>query len=516
MLGLTAHALLHYWYFKPTLRLKITRIKEDAVTMDYQQLPKITVVFLGFPSSSNPSAAGPEPARIVVSDLPPSNPARPITLFDIIAKLKRDHFFNDPCIDMSRAIVYRGPPDFFQMTPSSPVGLLGNGDFLLVVCSNSPNLQTSQSTALVLSQHAHRLQPAAIQNRAIVSANLSPWDQHVRFASSPPPQTYPSFEDTYLRILIPILPQCIPVLLAPLHINTLQSHLPKLPTVAFGICFPIHHLLNIRSLRNYNHKGRGLSLPLLKIMVVTDTLKARLFKPTLTAIKPPSLLRLSVQSRHQLDGTSLPTDLLRICQRLKLLKTTKNECSMYFIITFTKMRRSQKMAMGQARKALKRGEAILMMISRRRGVLKSIREGGIIILKRLVPRNPSVLGRTRMSKGRGFTATTITGMAETAEVVRKEMTDMTGNMEAAVETDVRPKMNTNFIIPKSRYRVSRKGLEIQRRRRVGKMIHLIRLRLEEEQRDKTRKLKVRNIERREAHLVTRKITIESLTHRPLK
>ncbi|KAI8844155.1 hypothetical protein BC829DRAFT_286919 [Chytridium lagenaria] len=151
----------------------------------YQQIPKITVVFLGFPSSANVSA-GAGPARTVVTELPATDPRAPRApvMLDIIAKLKREHFANDHSIDLSRASVYRGPPDFSQIRPSSPLGMLSNGDFLLVVCSSLPkNLQTPNSAgtisqaARIPTQPPPRIQTRSLDTEPQYMDAISPWDQ---------------------------------------------------------------------------------------------------------------------------------------------------------------------------------------------------------------------------------------------------------------------------------------------------------------------------------------------------
>ncbi|KAJ3209263.1 hypothetical protein HDU67_006298 [Dinochytrium kinnereticum] len=99
-------------------------------------VPKITLVFVGFPSANQgPSGAG--PARTVMTDLPIVDPRspRPPSMLDIIARVKKEHFANDHSIDLSRASVYTGPPEFALVRPSNPAGILRDGDFLLVVCS---------------------------------------------------------------------------------------------------------------------------------------------------------------------------------------------------------------------------------------------------------------------------------------------------------------------------------------------------------------------------------------------
>ncbi|KAJ3115677.1 Ca(2+)-dependent cysteine protease [Phlyctochytrium bullatum] len=109
--------------------------------------PSVTLVFLGFPAAAGSPASfsqkpsSPGPARTVVLDIPPPDPrgGRPPTLLDIVFKAKRDYFSQDPSIDLSRAVVYTGPPGFSLVKPTAPATVLLDGDFLLVVCSkNSP------------------------------------------------------------------------------------------------------------------------------------------------------------------------------------------------------------------------------------------------------------------------------------------------------------------------------------------------------------------------------------------
>ncbi|KAJ3100956.1 Ca(2+)-dependent cysteine protease [Phlyctochytrium bullatum] len=126
-----------------------------------QGLPKVTLVFLGFPSAGTTT---PGPARTAIADIPRSTAptSRPPTLLDIVHRAKKEQFAADAGLDLSRATVYMGPPAFAQVRPSTPAEMLRDGDFLVVVCA------------------VQKKEEAAIKPRGMTATSpdaMSPWDQ---------------------------------------------------------------------------------------------------------------------------------------------------------------------------------------------------------------------------------------------------------------------------------------------------------------------------------------------------
>ncbi|KAJ3104728.1 Ca(2+)-dependent cysteine protease [Phlyctochytrium planicorne] len=171
--------------------------------------PRVTLVFLGFPPAHNQAPTGSGASRRAIVDIPSSNGSKPATLLDIIARAKREQFADDHAVDLSRASVYTGPPDFAQVRPSTSAGLLRDGDFLMVVCCLPPKNGSLPGGEGAASASARRNQPPPIQTRELNSPQseygypMSPWDanpaispQHSRYASSPA-NGYPSPTSPY-------------------------------------------------------------------------------------------------------------------------------------------------------------------------------------------------------------------------------------------------------------------------------------------------------------------------------
>ncbi|KAJ3091114.1 Ca(2+)-dependent cysteine protease [Quaeritorhiza haematococci] len=120
-----------------------------------QVIPRVTVIFLGFPPSApqqQKSEVG--PARKIICEITPNTASASSanrTITDILREARDRYFVDDAGINnkdvaLSRAGVYTGPPDFALLPRHCPVGVLRDGDVIVVVNGGGPGPKRSAAS----------------------------------------------------------------------------------------------------------------------------------------------------------------------------------------------------------------------------------------------------------------------------------------------------------------------------------------------------------------------------------
>ncbi|TPX34015.1 hypothetical protein SmJEL517_g03260 [Synchytrium microbalum] len=114
---------------KPASELKPTKQEKEAPATT--EVPRVTVVFLGFKSATNPSSA---PPRKVVAELKSNRESQ--TVLDLLQDTCERYFADDEELDPTSAYIYTG--DFSLLPKKSPAGVLRDGDFVVAVSAPIP------------------------------------------------------------------------------------------------------------------------------------------------------------------------------------------------------------------------------------------------------------------------------------------------------------------------------------------------------------------------------------------
>lgn len=120
--------------------------------MPFSPIPRITINFLGFPNAytTNSTPLPAAPSRRIILDLPDSQ-SRVNTIHDLLNHVKQDPtLVSDVFVDMSKAVVYNS--DYVPLARSAPVGILRDGD-IVIVCWNGGAMPMNSSSTDISGKH---------------------------------------------------------------------------------------------------------------------------------------------------------------------------------------------------------------------------------------------------------------------------------------------------------------------------------------------------------------------------
>ncbi|KAJ1567415.1 hypothetical protein HK096_009932 [Nowakowskiella sp. JEL0078] len=114
-------------------------------------IPRVTLNFVGFPSPGmnidpkSPSLP-PAPVRRIIAELPGKSNSATIT--DYLQTVKKDHLSNDIYLDISKVAIYTS--DFAILPKNSPVGILRDGDMVIIAFHGGSLISSSKPNPSIL------------------------------------------------------------------------------------------------------------------------------------------------------------------------------------------------------------------------------------------------------------------------------------------------------------------------------------------------------------------------------
>ena len=106
-------------------------------------VPRVSLNFVGFPPSSSSHSKSEAPSRRVLVDLPESSKSRNVTMYDLVAQVKRDHLSDDDGIDPKLCTFYTS--DYAAISSQTSCGVLRDGEPVIVACFGGTSAKSSSS-----------------------------------------------------------------------------------------------------------------------------------------------------------------------------------------------------------------------------------------------------------------------------------------------------------------------------------------------------------------------------------
>ncbi|KAJ3124712.1 Rab GDP dissociation inhibitor alpha [Nowakowskiella sp. JEL0407] len=157
-----------------TLKRKLSLLscshRKNSQMTSHTNLTRVTVIFVGF--SASPIITNSEqpicPTRRVIVELPFEQhdslkqiPFNQLRIYDLLLHIRLTYLSEDLGVDLSRSVIYSGPPGFSLLSKHQPLGVLRDEEYL-IVCPCLNILPTTNNPIMVEKTRAIEIAPKPI------------------------------------------------------------------------------------------------------------------------------------------------------------------------------------------------------------------------------------------------------------------------------------------------------------------------------------------------------------------